>query len=72
MIRTVIIPDQETISISLPKSYIGKQVEVIAFTLDDDINETMLMEEQLIYRASEKSLAKDWSTPEEDKAWQDL
>lgn len=72
MIRTVIVPEQETISINLPRSYIGKQVEVIAFTIDGDIHETILMDEPLTYLASEKSLAKDWSTPEEDKAWQDL
>ncbi|HLF63225.1 MAG TPA: hypothetical protein VI603_05720 [Saprospiraceae bacterium] len=68
----MIIPEQETISINLPKSYIGRQVEVIAFTIDGNINDMLLMDEPLTYLASEKSLAKDWSTPEEDIAWKDL
>jgi hypothetical protein len=35
MVRTVITPKQEQISIELPKSFIGKEVEVIAFTTDE-------------------------------------
>ena len=31
MIRTVIIPDSDTVSISVPKDYIGKVLEIIAF-----------------------------------------
>jgi len=69
MIRTVIKPDNEFISIKLPEKFIGKQVEVIAFTVEE-ASET---EEQLFtHFASEGILAKDWLTSEEDKAWQDL
>jgi hypothetical protein len=72
MIRTVVTPDQQNISIKLPLDYVGKQVEVIAFTIDDAIEIPMTVEEPLTHYASEKVLAKDWSTKEEDKAWQDL
>ena len=72
MIRTVITPEQQTISINLPKNFIGKQVEVIAFALDDAIEESYDKEETLTLYASEKALANDWLTQEEDKAWQDL
>ena len=72
MIRTVVRPDQQNISIKLPLDYVGKQVEVIAFTIDDEIEVPMTVEEPLTHYASEKVLAKDWSTKEEDKAWQDL
>lgn len=46
MVRTVIIPDSETVSISVPENYIGKVLEVIAFAKDeglymiDDIKKT--------------------------------
>ena len=35
MIREVIIPDNNIVSVSVPDNYIGKSVEVIAFTLDE-------------------------------------
>ena len=31
MIHTVIIPNKQTISFDIPKDYVGKQIEVIAF-----------------------------------------
>jgi len=37
MIRTVIIPDSSTISISVPDDYIGKVLEVIAFTKEEGL-----------------------------------
>ena len=33
---------------------------------------SMLTDVPLTHYASEKSLSKDWLTPEEDKAWKDL
>ncbi len=68
MLRTVITPETKKISLDLPEDFIGRQVEVIAFTLNDTINE----EKTLTHFASEKSLAKDWLTEKEDKAWQNL
>lgn len=35
MVRTVITPNEENISIKVPVSFIGKEVEVIAFTTDE-------------------------------------
>lgn len=72
MIRTVVKPDKQNISIKLPKNFIGKQVEVIAFTIDEANKSTKTFDKPLTHFASEKSLAKDWLTPEEDLAWQDL
>lgn len=69
MIRTVITPDKESISIELPKNYIGKKVEVIAFAIDEAMSTT---DKPLTHLASEKALAKDWLTKEEDEAWQNL
>jgi hypothetical protein len=35
MIRELIVPDANTVLISLPDEYIGKTVEVIAFAVDE-------------------------------------
>jgi plasmid replication initiation protein len=72
MIRTLITPQQQNISIDLPQNYVGKKVEVIAFTIDEAFAEPRVLDKTFTHIASEKILAKDWLTPEEDKAWQDL
>jgi hypothetical protein len=36
MIRTLITPEDRNISIRVPEHFIGKQVEVIAFTIDEN------------------------------------
>ena len=69
MIRTVITPDNEKISIDLPHNYVGKKVEVIAFTVDEA---NAVTDKPITPIASEKTLAKDWLTKEEDEAWKDL
>lgn len=37
MIHTVVIPNKQTISFDIPKDYVGKQIEVIAFAKDEGI-----------------------------------
>ena len=69
MIRTVITPDNDKISIDVPHDYVGKKVEVIAFTIEEA---TSITDKPLTHFASEKILAKDWLTTEEDEAWKDL
>ena len=71
MIRTVVTPDKQDISIHLPENYIGKRVEVIAFTTDETVA-TPGRKATETHLASEAILAKDWLSPEEDKAWEDL
>jgi hypothetical protein len=39
MVRTLITPEDQNILIRVPEDYIGKQVEVIAFTLEENRNE---------------------------------
>ena len=72
MIRTVVKPKNQNISIKLPENFVGKQVEVIAFTIEEAATETEVPEKTFTHFASEKVLAKDWLSPEEDLAWQDL
>ncbi|HVS94486.1 MAG TPA: hypothetical protein VHE59_20750 [Mucilaginibacter sp.] len=38
MIREVVVPDKNVVSVSVPDEYIGKPVEVIAFALDESTN----------------------------------
>ena len=72
MIRTIITPKNQNISIHLPKNFIGKNVEVIAFTTDETLVKSTQNDEILTHFASQNSLAKDWLTPQEDQAWKDL
>ena len=72
MVRTLITPDKQNISIKVPKKYIGKKVEVIAFMIDETLEAPALKDKIETHFATETILAKDWLTPNEDIAWQDL
>lgn len=39
MIRTIVTPQQQTISIQVPQNYIGKQIEVLLYAVDKLIEE---------------------------------
>lgn len=39
MIRTQIIPETEEVSFQIPENYIGKVLEIIAFTKDEGLSE---------------------------------
>ena len=71
MIRTVLKPKNQNVSINLPESYVGKQVEILAFTIDE-AQETGTSKSTVTHYASEKVLSESWLTPEEDEAWQNL
>ena len=72
MIRTVVKLKDQNLSIKVPKNFVGKQVEVIAFTIEEASNAVEVVDKTLTHFASEKVLAKDWLSTEEDLAWQDL
>ena len=72
MIRTIVTPEHQDISIHLPENFLGKQVEIIAFTKDELLTESKNHDPVLTHFASEKVLAKDWLSPEEDMAWENL
>ena len=38
MIRTIITPHKQTITFDIPKDYIGKEIEVIAFAKDEGMS----------------------------------
>ena len=35
MVRTIVTPDNATVSFSIPESYIGRELEILAFTKDE-------------------------------------
>jgi len=72
MVRTIVKPGNQSILIEVPKNYIGKQVEIIAFTIDEAEAEKAIAGEIQTHFASGTVLAKDWLTQEEDIAWQNL
>lgn len=72
MIRTLIVPDNQDVLIQIPASFVGKQVEVIAFTIDDSIEDPGTKDMLFTHYASENILEKDWLNPEEDEAWVNL
>jgi len=53
MIRTTVIPDQRTITISLsvPQNYVGKEMEVIAFTKKEGFEEKKASEKRVSFAA---------------------
>lgn len=72
MIKTLITPEDTHVSLEVPASFVGKQVEIIAFTVEESVDESVEQDQILAHYASQKSLAKDWLTHEEDEAWQNL
>lgn len=72
MVRTLVKPENQNISIHLPESFIGRQVEIIAFTIDETVNVKSHNDAPLTHFASEKVLAEDWLSDEENIAWQNL
>ena len=56
MVRTVLKPDVQDISINLSKSYIGRNIEVLAFPVNGN-DDSVVCSKRLIHFASEQTLA---------------
>jgi hypothetical protein len=69
MIRKIVTPSQPYITLKLPDAFVGKQIEIIAFDVEDT---TASVNDNPIHLLSENVLAKDWLTQQEEDAWQDL
>ncbi|MCE6990905.1 hypothetical protein [Dyadobacter sp. CY323] len=72
MIRTMLVPNDRDVLIHLPKSFVGKKVEVIVHTVNEPAAAPQSSDVSLTHFASQQVLSTDWSTPEEDKAWENL
>lgn len=70
MIRTVLKAETKNITLELPDEYLGKNLEIFVFALDETFNS--VEENTITHFASQKILAQDWLTPEEDDAWKTL
>jgi hypothetical protein len=51
MIRTIVIPDTQTVFFEVPKDYIGKELEVIAFTKNEYTVADTTLEKQVSFSA---------------------
>jgi len=51
MIRTVITPQQPRISFDIPRDYIGKQIEVIAFAKDEGMQKKQTAPKEVSFDA---------------------
>ena len=72
MIRTIIKANKQKLSFQVPANYVGKEIEVILFPVDE-ANELPLSQNNVeTHFASESVLAKDWFTTQEDMVWKDL
>ena len=49
MIRTVVKTNNNTLTLSIPDKYIGRELEVIAFTKDEGIEENMTIEKKVSF-----------------------
>lgn len=73
MIRTVIKASHAQMTFQVPDSYIGKNIEILAFALDDEeSNQLTYNEEATNSLLSVNVLSKDWLTKVEDDAWRNL
>lgn len=63
MIRTFITPGTSEISLKIPDEYVGRQIEIIAFSLE---------EVTTLQYPDPAALIQDWCNSDEDKAWKDL
>ncbi len=51
MIRTIVIPNKQIISFDIPKDYVGRQIEVIAFANDEGIIKEKLTKKKVTFDA---------------------
>jgi len=77
MIRTIITPKNQNLTLNIPKDLIGKKLEVFVFSHNETKNivaiENALKNDKIeTHLASEQVLAKDWLDEKEDLVWKDL
>lgn len=51
MVRTIVTPDKQTISFDIPKDYIGRQIEVIAFAKDEELEQEPATRKKVSFNA---------------------
>lgn len=51
MIRTIVIADKNILTLSVPDEYVGKQVEVIAFTVEEPMKQTQKIPAKEVFKS---------------------
>lgn len=51
MIRTIVIPNTQTVTFNVPRDYIGKELEVIAFAKNEGVEAKELPKKQVSFNA---------------------
>ena len=51
MIHTIVTPNNQTISFDIPKDYVGKQIEVIAFAKGEGITKEQPAKKNVTFNA---------------------
>jgi hypothetical protein len=51
MIRTVITAEKNSLLLSLPDNYVGRQVEVIAFTIDEPVKQKRRLSAKDVFKS---------------------
>lgn len=51
MIRTIVTPDKQIISFDIPKDYVGKQIEIIAFAKDEELIKEQIVKKKVSFDA---------------------
>lgn len=51
MIRTILTPNKPIISFEIPKEYVGKRIEVIAFARDEEFVAEDVMKKKVTFNA---------------------
>jgi hypothetical protein len=77
MIRTIITPKNQNLTLNIPKNLIGKKLEVLVFSHNETKNivaiENALKNDKIeTHLASEQVLANEWLNEKEDLVWKDL
>ncbi|PGH40561.1 MAG: hypothetical protein CRN43_02285 [Candidatus Nephrothrix sp. EaCA] len=49
MIRTIVTPNQRTVSFGIPEEYVGKQIEIIAFAKEEEIAQEIQAEKKVSF-----------------------
>jgi hypothetical protein len=49
MIRTIVTTNNNTLTLAIPDRYIGREVEVIAFVKDEDVEENIVSKKKVTF-----------------------
>ncbi|HSK72923.1 MAG TPA: hypothetical protein VK892_14575 [Pyrinomonadaceae bacterium] len=69
--QTITVEEIDSKLKTLSKDKLAAVYHFVSYLADQDLDMSDISAKELMF-ASESLIAKDWDTPEEDKAWADL